>query len=169
LGSTKERWDRYCASLGKKPGAAVTKAIEYQLAKADINPSPKIYRQAEGLKKPKQRFEILLTASEKMAIQERARIESCSARRWIVDAIRVGLTREPQFSTPEIDALGESNYQLLSVGRNLNQVVRNINKGHYDDIAISHIDALAQLIDEHTDIVSSAIGASLERWKIKSE
>lgn len=51
----------------------------------------------------------------------------------------------------------------------LNQVVRNINKGHYDDIAISHIDALAQLIDEHTDIVSSAIGASLERWKIKSE
>jgi hypothetical protein len=58
-----------------------------------------------------------MTKSEKVAVQERAKPERCSQRRWIIDAIRAGLTREPQFGMKEIDALGESNYQLLAIGQ----------------------------------------------------
>lgn len=114
LGSTKEPWERYCASLGKKPGVALREAIEQQLAQGKVSSIPKTYRQTGTDKERKERFEILLTTSEKAAVKERATAERCSMRRWIIDAIRIGLTHEPQFGISEIDALGESNYQLLA-------------------------------------------------------
>ncbi|MEE4815881.1 plasmid mobilization relaxosome protein MobC [Pseudomonas alliivorans] len=162
-------WMAYCDGLGKTPGAALKEAIEHQLAKADANPESKTYRQTEETKEPKQRFEILLTVSEKAAIKERTRIEGCSMRRWIVDAIRIGLTHEPQFDMSEIDALGESNYQLLALGRNLNQVARRLNEGTYEPISVERIEALSRLINEHTKVVSDAIRASLEGWSITRE
>ncbi|QGG78968.1 plasmid mobilization relaxosome protein MobC (plasmid) [Pseudomonas syringae USA011] len=163
----KARWVAYCDDLGKTPGAALKEAIEHQLAKADANPKPKTYRQTEEAKEPKQRFEILLTASEKAAVKERSHVERCSMRRWVVDAIRTGLTHEPQFGMSEIDALGESNYQLLALGRNLNQIARRLNEGQYEPVTVERIEALSRLIDKHTDVVSNAIRASLERWSLE--
>lgn len=84
----KAYWVAYCDDLGKTPGAALKEAIEHQLAKADANPEPKTYRQTEEAKEPKQRFEILLTESEKAAIKERANIEGCSMRRWMSSGSR---------------------------------------------------------------------------------
>lgn len=165
----KARWADYCLALGKSPGAAIKAAIEHQLAQAAANPEPKTYQQVTGAptREPKQRFEILLTASEKAAIKERARIERCSTRRWIVDAIRIGLTHEPQFRMSEIDALGDSNYQLLALGRNLNQIARRLNEGEYEPITVERIEALSRIIDKHTNLVSHAIRASIERWDIE--
>ncbi|PPS48210.1 mobilization protein [Pseudomonas syringae] len=162
----KTRWVAYCAGLGKTPGAALKEAIEHQLMNSVTDQPPKAYKQLEGVRERKERFEILLTSSERAAIQERADAERCSSRRWIVDAIRTGLTQEPQFSMSEIDALGESNYQLLALGLNLNQIARRLNEGRYEPITVERIDALSLLIERHTDLVSDAIRASLERWSI---
>ncbi len=169
LGSLKKPWGDYCKSLGKKPGAALKEAIEQQLEKAVKNPPPKTFRQtkesAEG--EPKVRFEILLTKSEKAAIQERANLERCSQRRWIVDAIRAGLTHEPQFGMREIEALGESNYQLLAIGRNLNQIAKRLNEGMLEPVTVEAIERLWARIDKHIDKVNSAKRASLERWDVE--
>lgn len=169
LGATKKPWADYCEALGKKPGAAIKEAIEQQLEKAEANPSPKKYHQRHEAipTEPKVRFEILLTESEKRAICDRSNNERCSMRRWIVDACRVGLTREPQFSMSEINALGESNYQLLTIGRNLNQIARKMNEGGHAKVTIEQIEKLSRMIDNHTDVVSAAIGASLERWDLE--
>ncbi|WP_338460009.1 plasmid mobilization relaxosome protein MobC [Pseudomonas sp. TE3-3-F2023] len=165
----KTRWTTYCAGLGKTPGAALKEAIENQLAISGAEKRParsKAYTQTEGIRERKERFEILLTSSERTAIKERAEAENCSSRRWIVDAIRTGLTHEPQFSMSEIDALGDSNYQLLALGRNLNQIARRLNEGHYEPITVNRLETLSRLIEKHTDVVSDAIRASLERWSI---
>ncbi|PRE74021.1 plasmid mobilization relaxosome protein MobC [Burkholderia multivorans] len=169
LGALKEPWAGYCKALGKKPGAAIKEAIEQQLEKAGKNPQPKTYHQAQEapVGEPKVRFEILLTESEKRAIRERANTERCSMRRWIIDACRAGLTREPQFGMREIDALGESNYQLLAIGRNLNQIARRLNEGKSAKVTVEQIEKLTAIIDKHTDVVSTAIRASLERWNIE--
>lgn len=168
LGALKKPWSDYCKSLNKKPGAALKEAIEQQLEKAVQNPPPP-FRQTgvapDG--EPKVRFEILMTKSEKSAVMERANLEQCSQRRWIIDAIRAGLTHEPQFGMKEIDELGESNYQLLAIGRNLNQIAKAINEGRRDSVTIESIERLRQVIDAHTDKVSDAIRASLERWNIE--
>ncbi|APW37055.1 mobilization protein [Rhodoferax koreense] len=165
----KARWTDYCAALGMSPGAAIKEAIKAQLEKAGKSPEPKTYQQTHEApaSEPKERFEILLTASEKRAIRERANVERCSARRWIVDACRAGLTREAQFGMSEIEALGESNYQLLAVGRNLNQIARRLNEGKNKQLTVEHIEKLSRRIDKHTEIVSTAIRASLERWVIE--
>lgn len=161
-------WADYCLALGKSPGAAIKAAIEQQLAQAAA-PEPKTHHQISDTptREPKQRFEILLTASKKAAIKGRAHLERCSMRRWIIDAIRVGLTHEPQFGMDEIEVLGESNYQLLAVGRNLNQIARHLNGGSYEPVTVERIDALSRFIEKHTEIVSQAIRASLKRWDIE--
>lgn len=154
LGALKEPWVDYCKALGKKPGAAIKEAIELQLKKAQSLPAPKTYQQTNPTpdKEPKVRVEILLTQSEKAALKERAEVERCSQRRWIVDAIRAGLTNEPQFCMSEIEALGESNYQLLAIGRNLNQIARKLNEDNLDPIQTELIKGLRAIIDKHTQI-----------------
>ena len=169
LGALKKPWSDYCEALGKKPGAALKEAIEQQLEKAAKNPTPPPLRQTGEAPddEPKVRFEILMTNSEKTAVQERANLERCSQRRWVIDAIRAGLTHEPQFGMKEIEALGESNYQLLAIGRNLNQVAKAMNEGRRDSVTIESIERLRGIIDAHTERVSAAIQASVERWCIE--
>lgn len=64
----------------------------------------------------------------------------------------------------EVNLWGESNYQLLALRRNLNQIARRLNEGYYEPITVERIESLRQLIEKHTDAVSDAIRASLERW-----
>lgn len=163
----KQRRESYCESLGRAPSSAIKEAIEKQLKAPEALPAPKTYRQTENVKEPKERFEVLLTVSERAAVKEQGHVERCSMRRWVVDAIRTGLTHEPQFSMSEIETLGESNYQLFAIGRNLNQIVRRLNEGQYEPITVERIKTLSRLIAKHTNAVSDAIRASLERWSIE--
>jgi len=172
----KEKWLNYCDQTGKKPGTAIKEEIARKLSAADNQ--QKVFSQKPDTpdEEPKIRFEILLTPSEKKAIEERAALENCSQRRWIIDAIRAGLTGEPQFNMEEIEALGESNYQLLAIGRNLNQIARHLNaeqkesdpgKPPEEPITLLEIKRLKDKIDTHVNKVSNAIRASLERWEIE--
>ncbi|HEF5786750.1 mobilization protein [Burkholderia multivorans] len=67
----------------------------------------------------------------------------------------------------EIDAPSESNYRLLAIGRNLNQIARRLNEGKNAKVTVEQIEKLTAIIDKHTDVVSTAIRASLERWNIE--
>lgn len=169
LGTLKQPWADYCAALGKKPGAAIRSAIEQQLKNPQTQPrkEPLSQQHESPDHEKKVRLVVWLTPSEKAAIQKQAELENCSNNRWVIDAIRVGLTHEPQFSSSEVKELGQSNYLLLTLGRNLNQIARRLNEGRYEPITVEAIARLKSQIDEHTDKVNSAIRASLERWIIK--
>lgn len=165
----KTRWVEHCKANGIATGAVLKAAIEAELAKADAEQVVKTFKQAGEVapKEPKVRFEILLTQSEKNAVRERANLERCSQRRWVIDAVRAGLTKEPQFGIGEIEALGESNYQLLAIGRNLNQVAKAMHEGRRDSVTVDSIHRLTGIIDKHTEAVAAAIRASLERWNLE--
>lgn len=158
--------ERHCAELGSRPSTVIRKILEQHLK--EIIPQKIFHQKRESPdSEPKIRFEILLTQSEKKALDERAKLEKCSKRRWIIDAIRIGLTREPQFSMDEINVLGESNYQLLSIGRNLNQIAKRLNEGYNEPVSHEQIESLRLSINRHIDIVSKAIRSSLERWDLE--
>lgn len=170
----KSRWNAYCAHLGKKPGAAIREAVEAQLSKADSSPAaapvrPVPKRQAD--ERPdegrKARIEVRLTPSEKAAVHELAEAEGCSPQQWIINTVRATLTRQPQFGMRELDALGESNYQLLAIGRNLNQIAKRLNEGLPETVTVEHIEKLCKVIEQHTELVSKAMRASLERWSLE--
>lgn len=165
----KKRWRNYCQSISKEPSTAIKEAIEQQLAKVGHVSPGKVYEQVNEARseEKKKRFEILLTPTERDALIERAAHDGSSPRRWVVAAVRARLTKEPQFGMREIDALGESNYQLLAIGRNLNQIAKRLNEGGKGGPTIDVIEALRSTIWAHTDQVNRAMRASLERWDVE--
>ena len=166
----KTQWDAHCEKKNKEP-ATLLRALMRYVIQDDMPPEVQRFVKAQTRPaadhEPKMRFEILLTQSERAAIQERAELERCSQRRWIIDAIRAGLTKEPQFGMKEIEALGESNYQLLAIGRNLNQVAKVMNEGKRHSVTVDSIERLRQIIDGHVKKVGGAIRASIDRWNIE--
>lgn len=168
LGELKNPWIEYCSSVGKKPGAALREAIEKQLAGLQADKAKTVFTQVEDTsRKPKKRFEILLTVSEREALEIRAKEAGSSVRQFIVDAVRATLTHEPQYSMKEIEILGESNYQLLAIGRNLNQIARRLNEGKYEPVTVERIEELSKSLRQHAKKVSDTIGANIERWNLR--
>lgn len=168
LGDLKTPWVEYCSSVGKKPGAALREAIEKQLAGLQVDRPKTVLKPVEEVQhKAKKRFEIMLTDSERDALAARANEENCSGRQFVIDALRAALTHEPQLSMKEIEILGESNFQLLAVGRNLNQIARRLNEGKYEPVTIERIEELRRVIDVHVQKASDSIRANIERWNLK--
>lgn len=162
----KRDWLDYCARLRKKPSVVIRDLISNCI---NTNADSCIFSQQESIKsESKCRVEIRLTKSEKEKIEQLAAIERCSIQTWIILTIRASITREPQFGMTEIEALGESNYQLLALGRNLNQIARKLNEGEIADFGINELlVSLKQQIERHTDLVDKALRACIERWGIE--
>lgn len=119
--------------------------------------------------KPTIRKEIALTASEAASVAQLAQSEGFAMTKWIVALIRARLEGSAQFGQSELELLARSNQQLLAVGRNLNQVARalNVNPDDHSIYRVHLIEALAERIATHTQLVRNAINANRQRWQIK--
>jgi hypothetical protein len=164
----KEAWQAHCRDSGEKPGMALRHLLEETLknaagATAPSTPTP-LGRPERG---QKSRLHLRLTASELALVQELAEREGCSPQTWVVNLVRAMLTRQPQVGMREFELLGESNYQLLAIGRNLNQIAKHLNEGEPENVTLKEIRELREQIDAHTEVVSQALAASVERWSVR--
>jgi len=177
----KGRWTAYCARAGKKPGTALREAIEAQLAKGQggaTQPLPRTTPKQQKREAPdndrKRRIELRLTPSEHEAVAQAAEAGECSLQFWVINAIREALTQRPQFDGREWKVLGASNYELLAIGRNLNQIARHLNeqaKGGRRAVVNEQklaeaITTLRKTISRHTAAVNTVMRASTERWRL---
>lgn len=112
---------------------------------------------------------IWLTESDREGIRVRTRLSGATRAGWIIQAVRSALTKEPGLSDVEIDALKESNYQLSSMGRNLNQITRRFNAvpASQKPPSFNGVEKLVSDIDAHTEKVWRLIRSSTERWVIE--
>jgi len=164
----KKAWRAYCKKRNLKPGGVIKEGIDRQIKNATDAPDQTLSAQTfQPDTGKKQRFEVMLTPTEKTALKAISVEQNCSMRRWVIDAIRVGLTAQAQSSTEEIKHLASSNYQLGSIGRNLNQITKKLNEGKFEPVVTQDIEALNCLIQSHIETVSDTIAASIDRWKIK--
>lgn len=164
----REAWQLYCQERGLKPGAALKASIKAEIErvkKGAIEPAVQLNERPDN--SPKKRAEVRLTPTEMDAVDARAEREGCSRSTWLVNVVRGTLTKQPQMGMPEIDSLGESNYQLLAIGRNLNQIAKRLNEGQPDAITVKYIERLSTEIRTHAKKVSKVMGASIERWSLK--
>jgi len=160
-------WELYCQERGLKPGAALKASIKTEIARVNQEGvEPAAQRDERPDNAPKKRAEVRLTPTEMDAVDARADREGCSRSMWLVNVVRGTLTKQPQMGMPEIDSLGESNYQLLAIGRNLNQIAKRMNVGHPDTITVKYIEGLTAEIRTHVKKVSKVMGASIERWSL---
>jgi hypothetical protein len=115
---------------------------------------------------PKQRLEVRFTPTEHHEIAARSEAEGCSPQRWVINSVRASLTNKPQFTMETTKALWESSGQLRAIGRNLNQIAKQLNEGGSETITQSEITQLSEYIYKHTEIAAELQDASLSRWKL---
>jgi hypothetical protein len=112
-----------------------------------------------------------LSESERFAISERAKADGFKhSQQWIIALRRARLTDEPQFGAKEVEALGESNRQLLAIGRNLNQIAHALNASRGNSTVqydAELVDALATAVKLHVKKVGDALRASIYRWTLE--
>lgn len=170
LGELKAPWESFCKKHEAKPGPAIRQAVEKLLNFAPPTIGEVVAHEVEEGTERKKRIEVKLTPSERAAADKRAAAEGfASTNLWIAATVRAALTNMPQFGKFEIDALGQSNHELLAIGRNLNQIAKHLNASDGD---LAGYDAelvqnLAAAIRKHVAKVGDALRASIYRWRLK--
>ncbi|WP_282822544.1 plasmid mobilization relaxosome protein MobC [Neisseria subflava] len=81
----------------------------------------------------------------------------------IRDIVQSHVRKHPLLTAAEVEVLFQSNYQLLSIGRNLNQIARQLNMGEGVSLTSEQINALSQFIRQHTQRVSDVLRTNRKR------
>lgn len=163
----KHRWTTFCEHQGCKPSDAIRQVIVRLLdgASASMAAKPSRHEQPDPSRR---RLEIRLTESEYTRIKDFAHLQGMSTNRWVIHLMRANLSTEPQFGMTELRTLGESNSRLLAIGRNLNQIARQLNADRRleTSITVKRIESLSQHIKAHTARVADIMRANIDRWKL---
>lgn len=166
----KQLWVNHCLRFGTTPSGAVRQLVRHLIAKSEpgapVSTLAELHEQADVTR---QRLELRLTTSEYLSIRELARQEGMSPNQWIINLIRANLVARPQFGMEELRVLGESNSRLLAIGRNLNQITRqiNTNPGDHERLKAEQIEILNRYIVRHTTHVTGIMRANIDRWTLK--
>lgn len=162
----KTRWQAYCRARNLTPSAAVRQIVAQLLAKQDgiSGAGGQLEEQPDTTRL---RLELRLTQSELDAVKEIARTTGESPSHWVRSLVRAYITRQPQFGMTELAVIAESNARLLAIGRNLNQIARELYRDRSGRDRVSNFPGtLAAEISFHVKAVSSAIRANIERWSV---
>ena len=169
LGDLKDPWQAYCTANGVTPSEATREVVRKLIQRSPAKPAPATEVQGtrdEGGRKI--RKEVRLTESEARHAERMAAASGFSVPMWIAALVRAQLTQNPQLGQREQELLGESNYQLLALGRNLNQIAKSLNTAPEDRhvYRIDQIDDLRASIKAHVKRVAAAMQSITERWKL---
>lgn len=164
----KARWSDFCIQQNSTSSAGVRQVICRLLDGRPTVATATAVSKSESPDTNRRRLEVRLTESEHCHIQAQAEQQRMSANQWVINLIRANLAAEPQFGMAELRVLGESNSRLLAIGRNLNQIARQINVGkiEHDRLKVEHIEKLSRHIVAHTAQVSDAMRANIDRWRL---
>lgn len=167
LKDLKGPWTEWCATRDLTPSEAVRRVLRRVLdgnPKSEFAPHPADF-DVEGCD-GRRRLEIRLTPAEHLALTAVADREGMSLPRWLTGLVRLNLTGEQQFGEGEVEALTRSSQVLLALGRNVNQIARNMNQRvDRDELTLAQIEYLADLIKKHTEAVSAVLTANSRRWR----
>lgn len=176
LKDLKDPWMALCAERGLVPGDVLKRCVEEMLAQP-IGPqsSPQISERRTVALNPhlnesrRERVELRLLGSEyERAAQCMVADGYPTIPQWIVALVRAYLTGTAQFGLQDRELLGESNRQLLALGRNLNHIAKAVKEQGLSggEFTVERIDQLSNWVDRHTEVVSKLIAANVERWSI---
>ncbi|WP_226816500.1 CopG family transcriptional regulator [Advenella sp. FME57] len=104
-----------------------------------------------------------LNAVETAFLREAAEQADMSISAFIRLALRSHLTNTAILNNEEVRALYQSNFQLLRIGRNLNQIARAFNAQGPVELTSQKINDVMRVIDDHTHKVRDLIISNEER------
>ena len=92
------------------------------------------------------RITLRLPDKDRAYLEAAAAVRRGSINDVVRDIIQSHIYQHPMISAHEADALYQSNYQLLTIGRNLNQIARRLNAGENASLTGNDIAALKAYI-----------------------
>lgn len=118
-----------------------------------------------GLPPPKssKRVTVRLPEKDRAYLEAAAKKHKSSVNDIIRDIVQSHVRKHPLLTAAEVEVLFQSNYQLLSIGRNLNQIARQLNMGEGVSLTSEQINALSQFIRQHTQRVSDVLRTNRKR------
>lgn len=160
-------FEALCASEGVKPKDMLRRLIAAHLVEkqaAQVQPKPRVaLGERDG---PKRRRELRLTPSEDELLERAALRHGGSVRDYII-AIARAHAADARVGEDERANLGRINYQLLAIGRNINQIARRANE--FDGVTQQQLDDLGGLEKSLRELASQVhrhLIAGRERWRI---
>lgn len=128
-------------------------------------PSPRKNKKLAPVGKRGKRAETRVTPAEKKRLAEYCSSEGETESAVLLRQVRILLTQEPHFTKEEIKALRMATTQLTAIGRNLNQIVAQINSGKISDSKLSqhYIGQLKQYIDNQAKAIRELIQKTKDR------
>lgn len=167
--SFKEAFAQYAAARNESAPGALTAIVRHVLATAKIATAD-----LPRLKVPERRSERVAVRFSKveMAAMQKHAGEFGSVRGWLVALVRANLSPEiPQFSPRALEILYESNRELGSIGRNINQIAHALNlelqqvgQPRTSPNLAQELSDLKASIRAHTDRVLAVCVESTARW-----
>ena len=130
--------------------------LKAQLGDKADNPPPEE-------KKHRSRMELRLSAKAADYLERTSQTRGMTPNAVAVSIIMEHIYRHPFLSDKEVTALYQSNYQLLCIGRNINQLARQFNSGEGGTLTSGQITALRDFIDSHTEKVARLIHTNRKR------
>lgn len=105
----------------------------------------------------KQRLVLRLPSKHQAYLNQKATLQHSSVNDVVRDIIAEHITDNPVLNNDEVQALYQSNYQLLCLGRNINQLARQFNAILPQSITTKQLNDLADFLDQHTGKVGKIL------------
>ena len=109
------------------------------------------------------RLELRLSKQEKQQLYQHANTHHMTSNAFAISVIRNYLSKTPLLTAAEVEALYQSNSQLLRIGRNLNQIAKQFNSMEGGSITSEQVAALQNIIDTHTEKVGELLLSNRRR------
>jgi len=111
------------------------------------------------------RVETRVTSQEKIKLQQLCLSEGETESAVLLRQVRILINKEPHFVKKELKLLMNATSQLTAIGRNLNQIVAQINSGKIKDVNLSekYILQIKQYTDSQAQAIRDLCQKSLDR------
>jgi len=113
-----------------------------------------------------ERVTVRLAAFLRDAAKERARTGGMALGRWVAALVQANVTSLPVLTDAELAAVLATNRELAAIGRNINQIARNLNEGFQETerVKLEKLQELAAAIASERQAIRELVRASRQAW-----
>lgn len=113
----------------------------------------------------KKRTTLRLPEKDRQKLQDLADKNGESINTYCRKVLQSHVSKHAAINHGDSQALVQSNYQLLRIGRNLNQIAKQLNAGEEASLSTVHIGQLRQFIEKHTSTVHDVLRTNKRRFE----
>lgn len=150
------------SSLGTKSASAFVRyLIAEALKKLEKNPAKRPIKITNNNKKT---VTFTIYEEEHRVLSSISNQAGSKPAFYCASLIKTHIHNAPYLLENELEVLREANYQLASIGRNLNQIARHLNANiSGESLTLDQINALSNLIKKHVEKMNGVIDANVKR------